>query len=94
MNRIIADRYGIPELDHITSFYATQRYVASSTGIKRNFGFVFHKPGEEHDPKEFTQCVIPELPWGPRAIITGRTSTPTCCKRPSNTAARSVRGRA
>ncbi|MDW9235060.1 FAD dependent oxidoreductase family protein [Burkholderia thailandensis] len=67
MNRIIADRYGIPELDHITSFYATQRYVASSTGIKRNFGFVFHKPGREHDPKEFTQCVIPELPWGPES---------------------------
>ncbi|MFH5255524.1 NAD(P)/FAD-dependent oxidoreductase [Burkholderia semiarida] len=67
MNRIIADRYGIPELDHITSFYATQRYVASSTGIKRNFGFVFHRPGEEHDPKEFTQCVIPELPWGPES---------------------------
>ena len=27
MNRIIADRYGIPELDHITSFYATLRRV-------------------------------------------------------------------
>ncbi|WP_240321992.1 hypothetical protein [Pseudomonas protegens] len=40
MNRIIADRYGIPELGHITSFYSTQRYVSSSTGIKRNFGFV------------------------------------------------------
>lgn len=67
MNRIIADRYGIPELDHITSFYSTQRYVSSSTGIKRNFGFVFHKPGQEHDSKEFTQCVIPELPWGPES---------------------------
>ena len=67
MNRIIADRYDIPELGHITSFYSTQRYVSSSTGIKRNFGFVFHKPGQEHDPKEFTQCVIPELPWGPES---------------------------
>ncbi|MFP3758611.1 tryptophan 7-halogenase, partial [Cupriavidus sp. SIMBA_020] len=28
MNRIIADRYDIPELGHITSFYSTQRYVS------------------------------------------------------------------
>jgi tetracycline 7-halogenase / FADH2 O2-dependent halogenase len=67
MNRIIADRYGIPELNSITSFYSTFRNVASSTGIKRNFGFVFHRAGREHDPKEFTQCIIPELPWGPES---------------------------
>ncbi len=67
MNRIIADRYGIPEINDITSFYSTFRKVASSTGIKRNFGFVFHKEGRPHDPKEFTQCIIPELPWGPES---------------------------
>ncbi|KYF52559.1 NAD(P)/FAD-dependent oxidoreductase [Sorangium sp. So ce854] len=67
MNRIIADRYGVPEIKTITSFYTTSKKVASSTGIKRNFGFVFHKPGQEHDPKEFTQCIIPELPWGPES---------------------------
>lgn len=67
MNRIIGDRYGIPELNNITSFYSTFRSVASSTGIKRNFGFVFHRPGREHDPMEFTQCIIPELPWGPES---------------------------
>jgi tetracycline 7-halogenase / FADH2 O2-dependent halogenase len=67
MNRIIADRYGIPELNNITSFYSASRNVASSTGIKRNFGFVFHRNGYAHDPQEFTQCIIPELPWGPES---------------------------
>ncbi|MBJ6763737.1 tryptophan 7-halogenase [Myxococcaceae bacterium JPH2] len=67
MNRIIADRYGVPEIQDITSFYSTFKKVSSSTGIKRNFGFVFHKPNEEHNPTHFTQCVIPELPWGPES---------------------------
>lgn len=67
MNRIIADRFGIPEIKHLTSFYALTRHVSSSTGIKRNFGFVFHRPGQEADPREFTQCIIPELPWGPES---------------------------
>ena len=67
MNRIIADRFGIPEINDITSFYSTIKKVSSKTGIKRNFGFVFHKPGQENDPKEITQCIIPELPWGPES---------------------------
>ncbi len=67
MNRIIADRYGVPEINDITSFYSTFKKVASSTGIKRNFGFVFHREGQEHNPQEYTQCVIPELPWGPES---------------------------
>lgn len=67
MNRIIADRFGIPEIRQLTSFYAINRSIASSSGIKRNFGFVMHSPGQASNPREFTQCIIPELPWGPES---------------------------
>lgn len=67
MNRIIADRFGVPEIRNLTSFYALSRAISSSTGIKRNFGFVMHSPGQASNPREFTQCIIPELPWGPES---------------------------
>lgn len=55
MMRIMSIRYGIPELDHVTSFLRIQKNVTSSCGVKRNFGFVYHRQGEMQHPAEANQ---------------------------------------
>lgn len=65
--RIVAERYNVPELKNITSFYRVSRHISSACGIKRNFGFAFHREGMEQDPREITQCIVPELPFGPES---------------------------
>jgi tetracycline 7-halogenase / FADH2 O2-dependent halogenase len=49
---ILAERYGVPELDHLAYPDRIARHVATTCGIKRSFGFVYHRPGAEHDRRE------------------------------------------
>jgi FADH2 O2-dependent halogenase len=70
MMRIIADRYDVPEIKHCADFKSIQANVTRSCGIKRNFGFVYHREGSPHqDPREATQSVIPEYPHGPESHL-------------------------
>ncbi|NGO67601.1 NAD(P)/FAD-dependent oxidoreductase [Streptomyces boncukensis] len=50
--RLLAHRYGIPEIGHLGSFTDVQQHVGSAHGQKSNFGFVLHRDGEEPDPRE------------------------------------------
>ncbi|MEV4053676.1 tryptophan 7-halogenase [Amycolatopsis sp. NPDC049688] len=54
MLRLIARRYGVPEIGYLGSFRDTIEKVGSSHGRKSNFGFVLHRDGEEPDPGETT----------------------------------------
>jgi FADH2 O2-dependent halogenase len=56
--RVIAERFQVPELLHLTSAEALVRHVAPSSGIKNNFGFMYHRPGG-HAPERFWQAIIP-----------------------------------
>lgn len=67
--RIIADRYDVPEIKHCADFNSIQTHVTRSCGIKRNFGFVYHREGRPQDPREATQSVIPEYPHGPESHL-------------------------
>jgi FADH2 O2-dependent halogenase len=67
--RIIADRYDVPEIKHCADFRSIQRHVTRSCGIKRNFGFVYHREGRPQDPREVTQSVIAEHPYGPESHL-------------------------
>jgi FADH2 O2-dependent halogenase len=69
MNRIIAERYGVPEIGFLSDFYSLSTKVASSTGVKRNFGFVHHREGQARIARDYTQSIIPELPFGPESHI-------------------------
>lgn len=67
--RVLAARYNVPEIAHIGPFQSLYHHVGTSAGIKRNFGFVFHRPGEAHRPEESTQSIIPDFPMGPESHV-------------------------
>ncbi|MGV9674139.1 NAD(P)/FAD-dependent oxidoreductase [Nocardia sp. NPDC003482] len=49
---LLAERYDVPELETIAYPERIHSEVASTSGIKRSFGFAYHRPGAEHDPRE------------------------------------------
>ncbi len=54
MMAVLAARYDVPELLNLHSFKRLSR-VNTRCGIKRNFGFVYHRPGAPFDPEEYHQ---------------------------------------
>lgn len=63
--KLLAQRFDVPELGHVSSFEGVRQHVSSACGVKRNFGFVYHREGEVQDPEEVTQCSVSEFPNGP-----------------------------
>ncbi|MCC5617642.1 tryptophan 7-halogenase [Nostoc sp. CHAB 5836] len=63
--KILSERFDIPEINNISGFVETRHNVTSSCGIKRNFGFVYHREGQEQNPNEVYQVVIPDAFDGP-----------------------------
>ncbi|CAI7976241.1 Tetracycline 7-halogenase [Frankia sp. Hr75.2] len=63
--KLLAQRFDVPELGHVSSFEGVRKHVSSACGVKRNFGFVYHREGEVQDPEEVTQCSVSEFPNGP-----------------------------
>ncbi len=59
MFRLLARRYGVPELEYLTSYESCLSEIGRSFGIKRHFGFMFHRAGEEPDPREVNQFAPP-----------------------------------
>lgn len=59
MTRLIADRYGVPELKPLSSHKGISRQVSRYCGQKQNFGFVYHREGVEQNPQEINQLVVP-----------------------------------
>ncbi|UJR87257.1 MULTISPECIES: NAD(P)/FAD-dependent oxidoreductase [Sandaracinus] len=52
---LLAVRYGVPELKHLTSAAALLDNVSNTCGIKKNFGFVYHRTDAPRHPDEFNQ---------------------------------------
>ncbi|HYQ43568.1 MAG TPA: tryptophan 7-halogenase [Polyangiaceae bacterium] len=63
--RVLAARYGVPELKNFGTYSLMRRYVGSTSGVKRNFSFVFHRAGEPHRPTECSQMPTLGPPLGP-----------------------------
>lgn len=63
--RVLARRYGVPELEHLSTNAGLRRHVSSNCGVKRNFGFVYHRDGEPTRPTECTQYLTWAPPLGP-----------------------------
>jgi tetracycline 7-halogenase / FADH2 O2-dependent halogenase len=59
--RVVAERYGVPELKTLTSFENLTRILGPQFGIQRHWGFLRHREGERQDPREVTQSVTPAL---------------------------------
>lgn len=52
---LIAEKYGVPELDHLVYSNKLADHVCTTCGIKRSFGFVYHRAGQTWDPREGLQ---------------------------------------
>ena len=60
MIKIMAERFGVPEFKtEFNSGEQLHKHVSNRFGVKKNFGFVYHRPGEHQRPAEATQLVIP-----------------------------------
>ncbi|GGN94732.1 halogenase [Streptomyces albiflavescens] len=59
--RVVARRYGVPEVEHLTSLKAVQREVSSRCGVMRNMGFVHHRAHLRQHPGEIYQVVNPSV---------------------------------
>jgi FADH2 O2-dependent halogenase len=57
--RVLARRYGVPEIEAFCSTEACEEAIGSSFGTKRHFGFMLHREGEEPDPLEVNQFSPP-----------------------------------
>lgn len=63
--RILAARYGVPEIGNLATYQRLNRYVGASHGVKRNFSFMYHRPGEAQRPEESSQYPTAAPPYGP-----------------------------
>jgi len=60
MTRIIAERYGVPEIAPLASFRGVNEKVSPMSGRKSNFGFVYHVENQPQRPEQINQLVIPQ----------------------------------
>jgi len=67
--RLLAARYDVPELAHVSTSGGINEHVSKRCGIKTNFGFVYQTEGQVHDPFEVTQCSVSEGPFGPESHL-------------------------
>jgi FADH2 O2-dependent halogenase len=65
MLRILSMRYQVPEIFHLSNFHSVRAEVSANCGVKRNFSFVYHREGQDNDPKESTQFPTWAPPLGP-----------------------------
>lgn len=63
--RLLARRYGVPEIGYLSSHQKISRFVGSSHGVKRNFSFVWHEEGQRQRPDQSTQYPTAAPPLGP-----------------------------
>jgi FADH2 O2-dependent halogenase len=59
--RMLSNRYDVPELAHLATFDGVNENISRNSGIKRNFGFVYHREGRPQQPEESNQLVIPQV---------------------------------
>lgn len=61
--RAMAELYDVPEL----AYFSSENYfshIGTSHGVKRHFSYLYHAPGQQHDPQQSLQAVIPKRPHG------------------------------
>lgn len=60
--RMLAEAFDVPEVAHYSAENCLP-LIGSSHGIKKHFGFLYHRPGREQEPRESLQVVIPAFPY-------------------------------
>jgi FADH2 O2-dependent halogenase len=57
--RLISARYDVPEIASLATYKDIRQNVSRNCGRKKNFGFVYHRPGLAQNPGEANQLVLP-----------------------------------
>jgi FADH2 O2-dependent halogenase len=52
---LLAEKYDLPELDDLVDAKGLAKRVCATCGIKRHFGYVYHRPGQTYNPTEGLQ---------------------------------------
>lgn len=64
MVKMMAVRYDVPELEYLSTYHQIRDHISSACGEKRNFGYLYHREGQEQNPREANQLVIPPFRIG------------------------------
>lgn len=67
--RLMALCFDVPELAWMGNFQMLRHKVSSASGIKRNFTFLYHRPGEPHRAADSCQFQTLTYPLGPDSHI-------------------------
>jgi tetracycline 7-halogenase / FADH2 O2-dependent halogenase len=57
--RLISARYDVPEIASLATYQDIRNKISRNCGLKKNFGFVYHRPGAVQNPTEANQLVLP-----------------------------------
>ncbi len=59
---IMAQRFDVPEIQHLTRTSSIHEHVGPTCGIKRALGFLYHEEGQRQDPKKSNLLIAPSTP--------------------------------
>jgi FADH2 O2-dependent halogenase len=59
---ILGERFGVPEIQHLSNSLSIRRHVSASCGVKRTIGFLYHDDGERQNPAKAHLLVPPATP--------------------------------
>jgi FADH2 O2-dependent halogenase len=63
--KILAAKYGVPEIANLSAFHKLRDHVSPASGVKRAFSFLYQREGQEQNPKESHQYPTLAAPMGP-----------------------------
>jgi tetracycline 7-halogenase / FADH2 O2-dependent halogenase len=59
---ILAHRFDVPEIQHLTRTDLIHKHIAPTCGVKRALGFVYHEEGQRQDPQKSNLLIAPSTP--------------------------------
>jgi FADH2 O2-dependent halogenase len=59
---ILAHRFDVPEIQHLTRLDSIHKHVGPTCGIKRALGFLYHEEGQRQDPLKSNLLIAPSTP--------------------------------
>jgi FADH2 O2-dependent halogenase len=59
---ILGERFGVPEIQHLSNSLSIRQHVSSACGVKRTIGFLYHEEGKRQNPAKSHLLVPPATP--------------------------------
>ena len=59
---ILAQRFDVPEIQHLTRLDSIYEHVGPTCGIKRALGFLYHEDGRRQNPRQSNLLIAPSTP--------------------------------